>query len=187
MSEKFKESFEKKFWRLKMYRAWNISLLCIKQKQCIFEEINHPPMFQAPYDVHSRSRIIASWLHALIRPNVAVAVGRNLFRLWSQRKIVDIKIYIYIYFNLLYKQARCTRAGIDNKLRADKLSDLGQQAGHLLVIFENLEETSRIIMSETGNNWEKLNRLLAIWAVLRTIGIVRQVVGMHRKGIWGLA
>ena len=59
MSEKFKESFEKKFWRLKMYRAWNISLFC-KQKQCIFEEINHPPMFQARYDVHSRSRIIAS-------------------------------------------------------------------------------------------------------------------------------
>ena len=58
MSEKFKESFENTFWRLKMYRAWNISLFCIKQKQCIFEEINHPPMFQAPYDVHSRSRII---------------------------------------------------------------------------------------------------------------------------------
>ena len=31
-----------------------------KTKTVIFEEINHPPMFQAPYDVHSRSRIIAS-------------------------------------------------------------------------------------------------------------------------------
>lgn len=138
-------------------------------------------MFQAPYDVHSRSRIIASWLHVLIRPNVAVAVGRNLFRLWSQRKIVEIKIYIYIYFNLLYKQAHCTRAGIDNKGRQTQWSRSTNRSSPS--DFWEPWRTLRIIMSENGNNWEKLNRLLAIWAVLRTIGIVRQVVGMHRKGI----
>ena len=40
----------------------------------------------------------------------------------------------------------CTRAGIDVKVRR---TDLDQQARHLLVIFENLEATLRIILSET--------------------------------------
>ena len=40
----------------------------------------------------------------------------------------------------------CTRAGIDVKVRR---TDLDQQARHLLVIFENLEATLKIILSET--------------------------------------
>ena len=40
----------------------------------------------------------------------------------------------------------CTRAGIDAKVRR---TDLDQKARHLLVIFENLEATLRIILSET--------------------------------------
>ena len=81
----------------------------IKQKQCIFEEINHPSMFQAPQDVDSGSRIIASWLHVLIRSNVAVAVGRNLFRLWSQRKIVEIKGGCWFHFPATFSQKSCIR------------------------------------------------------------------------------
>ena len=40
----------------------------------------------------------------------------------------------------------CMGVGIDVKIRRN---DLDQQARHLLVIFENLEATLRIILSET--------------------------------------
>ena len=40
----------------------------------------------------------------------------------------------------------CTTAGIDAKVRR---TDLDQKARHLLMIFENLEATLRIILSET--------------------------------------
>ena len=54
----------------------------------------------------------------LIRQNVAVAIRRNLFLLWSQRSVVDIKRHKYIISNLFYKQTHCTRAG--SRQRADK-------------------------------------------------------------------
>lgn len=51
-----------------------------------------------------------------------------------------------MFIKLFYIQINCTRAGIDAKVRR---TDLDQQARHLLVIFENLEATLRIILSET--------------------------------------
>lgn len=100
----------------------------------------------------------------------------------AKGKLLKLK-YIFINFLICFTNKHIAREQ-ESTPRAEKLRDLDQQARYLLVIFENLEATlSRIIMSETGNTWEKLNRLLAIWAVLRTIVIVRQVVGMHRKGI----
>ena len=91
----------------------------------------------------------------LIRRNLAVAIRRNLFRLWSQRLVVDIKRLKYIISNLFYKQTHRTSAGIDTKGRQtntlhDRIDtkvrqgDLGQQARHLLVIFENVEATLKI-------------------------------------------
>lgn len=181
MSEKFKESFEKKFWRLKMYRAWNISLFCIKQKQWYLKKSTIRPCFK-PLTMC----IVAPESSLLDCTCWSVQTSRLLsegisFDCGAKGKLLKLK-YIFIYILICFTNKQIARER-ESTTRAGKLSDLDQQTDHLLVIFENLEETLRIIMSENGNNWEKLNRLLAIWAVLRTIGIVRQVVGMHRKGI----
>ena len=62
-----------------------------------------------------------------------------------------------MFIKLLYIQIHCTRAGIDAKVRR---TDLDQQARHLLVIFENLEATLRIILSETEITLSKTEPLL---------------------------
>ena len=77
---------------------------------------------------------------------VAVVAVRNLFQLWSQRQVVDIKRHNYIFCDLFQKQTHCSRAGINIEVRQ---TDLDQQARHLLVsIFENLEATLRITLAE---------------------------------------
>ena len=52
----------------------------------------------------------------LIRRNVVVTFKRNLFQLWSQRSVVDIKD-INILYNLVYKQTHCEREATNTEGR----------------------------------------------------------------------
>ena len=99
----------------------------------------------------------------LIPRNVAVAIRRSLFRLWSQRLVVDIKRLKYIISNLFYQQTHCTSVGIDTNGRQtnslhDRIDtkvrqgDLGQQARHLLVIFENVQVEATLKAETTFSN-----------------------------------
>ena len=97
-----------------------------------------------------------------------------------------------VFSHLLYKHFAWERG----RHKGVRQTDLDQQAHHLQVIFENLGATLRITLSETENTFrEKLNRILAIWTVVRTPFIIskacndvkigyslqqyRLVVGMH--------
>ena len=90
----------------------------LKQKQCLFEEINHPPRVSSPLRCawsppYHRFLTVRQDCpcRMLILRNVAVAIRQTL--------------------NILHDR-------IDTKVRQ---TDLNQQASHLLVIFENLEAT----------------------------------------------
>ena len=81
---------------LKCIYAWNITLFCIKTKTVrIYRNQPSLPCFKPLKLCMVAPSPLSSLLHCtcrmLIGPNVAVAVRRNLFRLWSQRSVVDIK------------------------------------------------------------------------------------------------
>ena len=60
----------------------------------------------------------------------------------------------------------------EDRYKGVRQTDLDQQARHLPVIFENLGATLRITLSLTENTREILNRIIAIWVVVRTTFIV---------------
>lgn len=153
-----------------MYRPWNISLFCIKQKQCMKKSTIRPcfkPLKMCIVAPESFLLDCTCWSVQTSR----LRSEEISFDCGAKGKLLKLK-YIFINFLICFTNEHIAR---EQELtpRADKLPGLDQQARYLLVIFENLEATLRMIMSETGNTWEKRNRLLAIWAVLRTIVIVR--------------
>ena len=127
---------------LKCIHAWNISKFCIKIKTVrVWRNQPYVPCFKSlKMCMVAPSSLLDCTCRMLIRRSIETsrAIRRNLFRLWSQRSVVDIKRHEYIICNLFHKKTHWTRVGIDTKVMK---TDLDQQYRHLVMIFENLEAT----------------------------------------------
>ena len=93
---------------LKCIHAWNISKFCIKIKTVrVWRNQPYVPCFKSlKMCMVAPSSLLDCTCRMLIRPSIETsrAIRRNLFRLWSQRSVVDIKRHEYIICNLFYKK-----------------------------------------------------------------------------------